>query len=170
MFSISRRYKAFARLAGILCLATINCSNYRLNCIFFAAVYILAWRVETDVRRSAASTLRRIGPESKEAEPALITVLQDRREEVRISAAIALLHIVPEAKDIVPMLITAFKDQEATVRSAAAAALEKLGPGAREAVPALITAFQDPNKDVRIAAAYPLKKTDADNSYSLTHS
>jgi HEAT repeat protein len=167
MFSISPRYKAFARLAAILRLATIN---YRLICIFFAAIYLLTWRVEADVRRFAASTLRRIGPESKEAVAALIAVLQDRSEEVRISAAIALLHIAPEAKDIVPTLITAFKNQAAKVRSAAAAALEKLGPGAREAVPALITALQDPNKDVRIAAPYALKKADADNSYCLTHS
>ncbi len=94
MLHISPHFKAFAGLAVALCLAAIN---YRVICIFFAAAFLLVWQVKAQekssqvhglvrqlqspdagVRNSAAITLGRIGPEAKEAVPALIAALKDQ--------------------------------------------------------------------------------------------
>jgi HEAT repeat protein len=91
---------------------------------------------DSNARRYAASALGGIGPEAKEAVPALITTLKDQNVDVRRYAASVLGEIGPPA---VPELIAALKDQDAEVRRHAASALEKNGPEAKEAVPALIT-------------------------------
>jgi HEAT repeat protein len=49
------------------------------------------------VRRDAARTLRRFGPEARDAVPALVVALKDREPSVRRAAANALAEIDPAA-------------------------------------------------------------------------
>jgi hypothetical protein len=61
---------------------------------------------DSNARRYAASALGGIGPEAKEAVPALITTLKDQNVDVRRYAASVLGEIGPPAKEAVPALIT----------------------------------------------------------------
>lgn len=80
------------------------------------------------VRISVADALGRIGPEAKEAAPALIAALKDQDAFIRNSAAEALGEIGPGTKEAAPALIGALKDRDAGVRRSAAKALEKIDP------------------------------------------
>ena len=93
---------------------------------------------------SAASALGRIGPEAKEAVPALIIALNDQSEGVRSSAASALGRIRPEAKESVPALIIALNDQSEWVRHSAASALGEMGTEAKRGCPSAHRCTQRP--------------------------
>jgi HEAT repeat protein len=75
-----------------------------------------------------AEASRTIGPEAKEAVPALIAALKDQDAGVRWEAATALGEIGLEAKEAVPALIAALKDQNELVRWYAARALKTIKP------------------------------------------
>ena len=141
-------------------------------CIFFIAAWLLVWQVKAqtqasqvvdfvrqlqsqnvDVRLSAVKALARIGPEAKEAVPALIAALKDKDDGVRSFAAEALGRI---GKEAVPALIVALKDQNAGVRNSAVYTLGRIGPEAKEVVPALIAALKDKDDGVRSFAAEAL--------------
>ena len=121
---------------------------------------------DANVRYVAASALGTMGPDAKEAVPALITVFRrDTDANVRYLAAAALGFIGPGAKEAVPALITALamdKDPDQDLRGEAAIALGGIGPGAKEALPALITALaKDTKPNVRGAAAIALGQVSA---------
>ena len=75
---------------------------------------------DKDVRKHAASALRKIG--SEKAVPALIQALQDQDVNVRRHAAWSLGYIGEGAIDAVPALILEFQDQYYVVRMHAAGA------------------------------------------------
>ena len=103
------------------------------------------------VRGSTAGVLCEIGPDAKDAVPALIGALKDDNLVVRASTAIALGEIGPDAKDAVPALSKVLvDDEESLVRMTAAQTLGKMGPDAKDAVPALIKTV----KDVRIVRTF----------------
>ncbi len=81
----------------------------------------------------ADDAVRLIGPEAKDAVPALIAALKDPDEKVRERAAESLDRIGPAAKDAVPALIAALKDSNEDVRNKAAGALRRIDPTAKEA-------------------------------------
>ena len=96
---------------------------------------ILSWKLwwrygPWEQRREAiAATLAEIGPDAKEAVPALAAALTSPEVEVRGRAAFALSEIGPAAKSAVADLAKLLKDDDADVRKAAALALGKLqGP------------------------------------------
>lgn len=124
------------------------------------AVPILIQALENQdrgVRWGAAWVLGEIGPEAKEAVPALSKALvEDEDAMVRQQAAEALRDIGPAAKEAVPALIQALKDENEDVRMYAAIALGKIGDA--RAVETLFQALKDENKDVRGAAARALEK------------
>jgi hypothetical protein len=88
MSPISSRCKASTELAAHLCLAAIS---YRVTCIFFAATFLLVWRVEAQETSSQINDL--------------VQQLQSQEAHVRYSAAAALGEIGPGAKEAVPALI-----------------------------------------------------------------
>jgi len=88
-----------------------------------------------EIRRRAAEGLGRIGPEAKEAIPALIKVLGN--DDVGRSASVALGRIARGAMEVVPALTRALSDPDVFVRCYAAETLGEIGPGAKEAVHAL---------------------------------
>jgi HEAT repeat protein len=108
-----------------------------------------------DRRLKAAQALTNLGPDAKDAVPALIHALKtDRDSRVRIWAANALGRIGPAAKDGVPALIDASRaDSEIIVRRASAMSLGQIGPDAKDAVPALLDALKDSDEWLPGAAA-----------------
>ena len=106
--------------------------------------------------KNLPGALNNIGPDAKEAVPALIEALKDEDKTARQNAAEALGNMGPDAKDAVPTLIETLKDKYGAVRRAAADALGSIGPDAEEAVPALIEALKNKDGTVHRAAASAL--------------
>jgi HEAT repeat protein len=102
---------------------------------------------DVEVRRSAARTLEKKGPEAGDAVDALIEALQDKDEFVRTSAARALGNIGPQAERAIPALMKLIKDQVMIVRMGAAAGLGGIGPKAKEAIPLLAEALESQHED-----------------------
>ena len=110
-------------------------------------------------RRDAALALGAMGPDAKDAVPALIDVLKtDSDHGVRLFAAASLGAIGPDARDSVPALIDALKaDSDIVVRRTAASALGAIGPDAKDAVPALLDVLKtDGDELVRYCAGLSL--------------
>lgn len=119
-------------------------------------IAVLRDRNDTFFRSSAAVALARIGPEAKEAVPALLEALkaEDLKDENRIrgtrsAVMTALGHMGAAAKEAVPVLADIFKDQQADygLRRQAAEALGKIGPAAKEAIPTLVGVLNDPQSE-----------------------
>ena len=107
-----------------------------------------------EVRLQAADALANLGPDAKEAIPALTAALKgDKEAKVRAYAAFALKKMGAEAKEAVPALTDALKDKDEEVRSVAADALGQLGADAKSAVPALAEALKDPDSGPHAAQA-----------------
>ena len=108
----------------------------------------------------AISAIANIGPDAKEAIPALIEGFGNRksrgrdrdRRQVQTRCAFALSRIGAAA---IPPLIEALNSEENTVRAGAAKALAGMGADASPAIPALITNLKNED-DVRREAAEAL--------------
>ena len=140
---------------------------------------------DSDIRSIAAVTLGEIGPEAKDAIPALIQLLQDQDAEgfARANAALALGQIGEGAEDAMSVLIQALRDQDKYVRRDAAGALEEIGTprtikaakdrhrmvvtlgwiGSEDEIPALIQALQNEDKDVRVNAVVTLGQIESED-------
>jgi HEAT repeat protein len=81
-------------------------------------------------RARAAQALGDLGPDAREAVPALRAALRDEYEMVRENAAEALGDMGPAAKLAVPELISTMRDSVVPVREAAKEALRKIAPAA----------------------------------------
>jgi HEAT repeat protein len=89
-------------------------------------------------RNAAMNLLARIGPQAREAVPALTQALKEESMEVRRTAAVTLGQIGPDASAAVPTLRSMLQDPEKEAAEKAAVALEKItgektavaGPGA----------------------------------------
>ncbi len=108
------------------------------------------------VRWESAVTLGSLGPEAREAGPALIGALQDQDEVVRRAAATSLEQIAPDGA--IPALVGALGDSDNGVRRVAAISLGRLGARDQATVAALSGALQDGNVGVRQAAAASLEQ------------
>ena len=144
---------------------------------------------DSDIRSIAAVTLGEIGPEAKDAIPALIQLLQDQDAEgfARANAALALGQIGERTEDAMSVLIQALRDQDKYVRRDAAGALEEIGSpraikaakdryrmvvtlgwiGAEDEIPALIQALQNEDKDVRVNAVVTLGQIESEDVVSV---
>jgi HEAT repeat protein len=117
--------------------------------------------IREDDRACILLALGRIGPNSKEAIPALLGVLQDADEQpaYRCLAAEALGRNGPAAKVAVSALMRVFKDEENTalLQAYVAEALGNIGAEAKEALPLLKEATTQRSIGVRRAAAKAVK-------------
>ena len=111
-----------------------------------------------NVRVEALRSLRVIGPQAKEAIPALIAALKDPDVDMRRMAAMALGNIGGDPNSVAALAAMLTEDHEgnADLRAAAAYALAGMGPQAKAALPALIVALHDRSVVVRAAAVHPL--------------
>jgi hypothetical protein len=110
------------------------------------------------VQVQGAFGLSRLGPEARDAVPALGEAVRNGEPLVRQNAALALGAIGPDARDAVPALTAALHDPEWAVRRQAALSLGKIGPDARAAVPELEKLEHDPRPLVRAAALDAVKQ------------
>jgi HEAT repeat protein len=101
-------------------------------------------------RLSAARALGEMGPEAKQAIPALLEALMDQSYFVRENAAIVLRVMGPEA---IPELIEALKGRNDFVSGSAANVLAQIGP---KAIPALTEALKGQNDDLQRGASFAL--------------
>ena len=99
---------------------------------------------DTQVFSNAITAIAEIGPDAKDAIPALMDLMDGRkgrgfrpkdREQALYRAAYALSRIGAEAR---PGLLAALKGEDTSLRRGAAKALGMTGPDAKDAVPALI--------------------------------
>lgn len=116
---------------------------------------IEALKVE-DVRPRAAAIIARIGPEAKDAVPALIGALGDPDPDTRNEVLFALAAIGPDAAQAVPALVKALDDPGENVSYAACYALGKVGPAAMAAKPALQKCLGSSDEFACMASAWAL--------------
>jgi HEAT repeat protein len=94
--------------------------------------------------------LARLGPDARDALPAVTKAVADTDLNVRLAAALALARLGGEAKAALPALLEGVTHADPALRQRAHEALRQFGPKARAAVPALIKLFGNP----RIAYVY----------------
>ncbi len=106
---------------------------------------------EPTARILAAQWLAKLGPDAKEAVPALVdAALRDPNQDVSAAAAAAIHTLdLSAARDVVSGYLPALWDGDAAVRRKACAVLGSLGPVAKPAVSSLITMLDDTDELVR---------------------
>lgn len=109
------------------------------------------------VRQAAARGMGRIGPQAKEAVPALLVALDDESSGVAAEAAAALGAIQAPETRVIDGLIEALNNKDGEVRRYAAYALSQYGAKARSAGPALTKLLRD--EHMRYMAARALRET-----------
>jgi hypothetical protein len=107
----------------------------------------------SNLKAAAAVVLGRIGPDARDAVPALIELLGDEDLSVRELATVVLGRIGPDARDAVPALIKLLGDEDGEVRRQTAEALVHIGRGSRDLVAELIQFLRDEDRDIRQPAA-----------------
>jgi HEAT repeat protein len=104
---------------------------------------------------AAAKALGQI-KESKEAAPALKSLLKHRNSRVRWTAAEALWRREHKATELLPVYAELLTADEPELRAASAWRLGRFGPEARSVVPLLAAALRDENFEVRIQVGQAL--------------
>jgi HEAT repeat protein len=159
-------------LALLVCIAVLSIGCSKKEEVTYQGKPLSAWiemleDTNPSTRFSAINAVGKMGPEAREAIPALIeTIRQTRNHDKRILLACnyALLAM---GKEIVPSMISLLKDDDLEMRRGAAWILGKVGPEAKDAVPALTEALNDSNPAVRTKAAEALKKIKGGNAESV---
>jgi HEAT repeat protein len=108
---------------------------------------------DVNIRHSAISKLRKLGPQAELAIPALTRLLQDEDAGVRYRAADTLGSLGTLANEASISLINAVRDEDDRVRRSAAIAISSVAPTAHTDVPDLIKFLKNRNPNVRIWAA-----------------
>jgi predicted component of type VI protein secretion system len=111
-------------------------------------------------RRKAATALHSLGPDAKEAVPALRAALEDSDPEVRMWAAVTLVNNRCYDKATIPILLEVLRNDNPVLRQVACLSLGIIpySDAERETVVPLLKecATKDPDEDVRKAAASAL--------------
>jgi HEAT repeat protein len=111
----------------------------------------------------ACLVLSEIGPDAKDAVPALVGLLSDTDPEVRREAIMALGAIGEGARPAIGDLAKALDDQDNAVASSAAFTLGKLGPVAKPAIGALEKVRTQPNSLSPVISNWALAKIEPEN-------
>ncbi|MFZ5831070.1 MAG: HEAT repeat domain-containing protein, partial [Planctomycetota bacterium] len=102
--------------------------------------------------------LGQIGPEAKDAVPALVKYIDVEDPKTQQETLIALGKIGPAAADAVPAIVAALKKHEGGVSYSAAYALGKIGPDAAAAEEALLAAVESKDESLALLSAWALAK------------
>jgi hypothetical protein len=100
-----------------------------------------------------ARSLGAVGPEAKQAVPALLRGVTNSSVRVRTQTIVALSFIRSDMGAVVPALTECLNAPNTLVRLSACTALANLGTDAKAGVPTLAKLLNDPNHDVRAGAA-----------------
>jgi len=98
---------------------------------------------------NAARVLGYIGPEAKEAVPALAAKLDSADEPLRLEAAAALVKIGDRSEKVVQTLTDAVRFVQTDLRISAIELLGTIGQPAQSAIPDLVQLLNDPSEIVR---------------------
>src|SRR5262245_60515983 len=102
---------------------------------------------DPEARRSAAKALAEMGPQARDAVPALTETLKDKDLFVRRFSAQALGAIGPEAKSAIPALVGALGESRKEMVVASARALGQLGP---DGIKSLADILKDRKRDLTL--------------------
>lgn len=116
-----------------------------------------------DLRLYAVRILAKIGPDAKEAAPALAEALKGSEGDFRREAQFVLGAFGADAAPAVPELIKSLDSDDEQVRNGAIYALGKIGPAAKAALPSLRRLRESDEAFVRFAATWALVKIDPKN-------
>lgn len=106
---------------------------------------------EIPARELASMYLAGLGPEAKEAAPALENALEDESPFIQVNAASTLTHFSDYRDKAIPVLITLTKHQDPNTRLTAIYALGNLDSPSEDQLIALKTALNDPDESVQLA-------------------
>ena len=110
------------------------------------------------VRREAATTLGKLGPQAKSAVAALQKSLKDDDHEVRVESLVALAEIGADSQTAVTDIIELLREEDPGIRSTAGYALGQIGAPAKAAVPHLHRMLQSRDGREKTVAAWALVK------------
>lgn len=113
-----------------------------------------------ELRLYAVRVLAKIGPDAKEAAPALAETLADAEGDYRREAQFVLGLFGPAAAPAVPELIKSLASDDDHIRNSAIYALGKIGPAAKDASAELRALLADDEEFVRFAATWALVRID----------
>jgi HEAT repeat protein len=110
----------------------------------------------------AILVLLELGPDAKEAVPALAQALSHQHEEIRHEAAQALRAIGPDAKAAVPELMAALDDEQIVVQMPAVLALGSIGPAAKEAAQKVRSLQESDDDLLKVCVMWAIEKMEPD--------
>ena len=113
-----------------------------------------------DLRLYAVRVLAKIGPDAKEAAPALAMALADAEGDFRRESQFVLGMFGPAAAPAVPELIKSLASDDDKVRNSAVYALGKIGPAAKAASATLRKLLDSDDDFARFAATWALVRID----------
>jgi HEAT repeat protein len=117
----------------------------------------LLLHIDDNLRLAAAATLEAMGPDAKEAMPAIVKAIGSGDAETRAASMYILVSVgADNARPAVQALIESLSDHDPRVRRAAADVLGKIAPVSADAVPALRRALEDDDQEVRMHASEAL--------------
>ncbi|QDU12204.1 HEAT repeat domain-containing protein [Gimesia aquarii] len=107
---------------------------------------------ELSARELASMYLAGLGPEAKEAAPALEKALKEDSPFIQVNAASTLTHFPEYQGKAVPVLITLSKHEDPHTRLTSIYALGSLNPHSDDQLKAIKAALNDSDADVQLAA------------------
>ncbi|MCH9656125.1 MAG: HEAT repeat domain-containing protein [Planctomycetes bacterium] len=107
---------------------------------------------DLSARELASMYLAGLGPESKEAAPALEKALRDDSPFIQVNAASTLTHFPEYRNKAVPVLITLTKHDDPNTRLTAIHALGSLEPHSEDQLNAIKSTLTDSDTEVQLAA------------------
>jgi thioredoxin-related protein len=117
---------------------------------------------DEQVRDVLRAILIKLGPDAKDAIPALRRGFHSSDLDLQFRAAWALAHLDPSNSELVPTIISWLKSSNVLARRGAPTVLRDLGPAAKSALPALIEATADGDETVRRQATKAIAKIGAE--------
>jgi HEAT repeat protein len=122
-----------------------------------------------ETRYWAALAFGELGPNAKDAVPAIAKALDDKRPEVKRELLIALARIGADAAPAVPQITPLLEDQDESVAHAAGFALGSIGPGAASAIDALQSAKQNKDSLEACINCWAIARIQPENQQARTH-
>jgi HEAT repeat protein len=111
----------------------------------------------TAARGFAVQVAMRMGPEAKDAVPALIDTFRSAQDaELKREIQFALGAIGPEASEAVPLLVESLQSDNAEIRYSACYALGQIGPQAKAAAPVLRDLARSDDRFMRLGSVWAL--------------
>lgn len=121
-------------------------------------------RKDVRLRQEACRMLGILGPEAREAVPALLAALKDDDEVLRRRASDALSRL---GQEVVPVLLRAFLQNDSRTREGTARALGAYGPASKKAVAQFQLSMQEKDIPVQVQASLAMWHVEGDGREAI---